>query len=76
MSQQNATSTQPNNASPTGAPVVPPAAVPWLVGLVGLAAVGAQTLPRTRSLRRCAPASLPSAASSASPPRACAASSA
>lgn len=32
-------------ASPTGVPVLPPAAVPWLVGLVGLATVATQTLP-------------------------------
>lgn len=31
--------------SPTGAPVIPPTAVPWLVGLVGLATVATQTLP-------------------------------
>jgi hypothetical protein len=31
--------------SPTGAPVLPPVIVPWLVGLVGLAGLGAQLLP-------------------------------
>jgi hypothetical protein len=45
MSQTSTPTTPQPSSSPTGAPVVPPAIVPWLVGLVGLAAVGAQTLP-------------------------------
>lgn len=31
--------------SPTGAPGIPPAAVPWITGLVALALVAARTLP-------------------------------
>lgn len=31
--------------SPTGTPILPPKAVPWLVALVGLASVGVATLP-------------------------------
>jgi len=32
-------------ASPTGVPTLPPKAVPWLMGLVGVALVAARTLP-------------------------------
>jgi hypothetical protein len=39
---QEGTST---TVSPTGAPVIPPAVVPWLVGLVGIATVVTQTVP-------------------------------
>lgn len=34
-----------NGGSPTGLPAIPPKAVPWLMGLVGVALVAARTLP-------------------------------